>query len=143
MKSYMARPLEVERKWYVVDAEGKHLGRLATEIVRLLRGKNKPQYTPHVDVGDFVVVVNADRVAVTGRKAEQRVYRRHSGYPGGMKETSYEQMLARKPTEVLRKAVYGMMPKTRLARKQFKKLKIYAGPEHPHAAQDPQTLEVR
>ena len=142
MKSYMARPLEVERKWYVVDAEGKHLGRLATEIVRVLRGKNKPQYTPHVDVGDFIVVVNADRVAVTGRKAEQRVYRRHSGYPGGMKETSYEQMLARKPTEVLRKAVYGMMPKTRLARKQFKKLKIYAGPEHPHAAQDPQTLEV-
>jgi large subunit ribosomal protein L13 len=143
MKSYMARPLEVERKWYVVDAEGKHLGRLATQIVRVLRGKNKPQYTPHVDVGDFVVVVNADRVAVTGRKAEQRVYRRHSGYPGGMKETSYEQMLARKPTEVLRKAVYGMMPKTRLARKQFKKLKIYAGPEHPHAAQDPQTLEVK
>jgi large subunit ribosomal protein L13 len=143
MKSYMARPLEVERKWYVVDAEGKHLGRLATEIVRVLRGKNKPQYTPHVDVGDFVVVVNTDRVAVTGRKAEQKVYRRHSGYPGGMKETSYEQMLARKPTEILRKAVYGMMPKTRLARKQFKKLKIYAGPEHPHAAQDPQTLEVK
>jgi large subunit ribosomal protein L13 len=143
MKSYMARPLEVERKWYVVDAEGKHLGRLATEIVRILRGKNKPQYTPHVDVGDFVVVVNADRVAVTGRKAEQRVYRRHSGYPGGMKETSYEQMLARKPTEILRKAVYGMMPKTRLARKQFKKLKIYAGPEHPHSAQDPQELEVK
>ncbi len=143
MKSYMARPLEVERKWYVVDAEGKHLGRLATEIVRVLRGKNKPQYTPHGDVGDFVVVVNADRVAVTGRKAEQRGYRRHSGYPGGMKETSYEQMLARKPTEILRKAVYGMMPKTRLARKQFKKLKIYAGPEHPHAAQDPQRLEVK
>jgi large subunit ribosomal protein L13 len=142
MKSYIARPLEVERRWYVVDAEGKHLGRLATEIVRVLRGKNKPQYTPHVDVGDFVVVVNADRVAVTGRKAEQRVYRRHSGYPGGMKETSYEQMFARKPTEVLRKAVYGMMPKTRLARRQFKKLKIYAGPQHPHAAQDPQTLEV-
>src|SRR5918995_304448 len=104
MKSYMARPLEVERKWYVVDAEG---------------------------------------VAVTGRKAEQRVYRRHSGYPGGMKETSYEQMLARKPTEILRKAVYGMMPKSRLARKQFKKLKIYAGPEHPHVAQDPQELEVK
>ena len=143
MKSYMARPLEVERKWYVVDAEGKHLGRLATEIVRVLRGKNKPQYTPHVDVGDFVIVVNADRVVVTGRKAEQRVYRRHSGYPGGMKETSYEQMLARKPTEILRKAVYGMMPKSRLARKQFKKLKIYAGPEHPHAAQDPQELEVK
>ncbi|MDP9411555.1 MAG: 50S ribosomal protein L13 [Actinomycetota bacterium] len=143
MKSYMARPLEVERKWFVVDAEGKHLGRLAAEIAKILRGKNKVQYTPHVDVGDFVVVVNADRVVVTGKKAEQRVYRRHSGYPGGMKETSYEQMLARKPTEILRKAVYGMMPKTRLARQQFKKLKIYAGPEHPHAAQDPQKLEVK
>ncbi len=143
MKSYMARPLEVERKWFLVDAEGKHLGRLAAEIAKILRGKNKVQYTPHVDVGDFVVVVNADRVVVTGKKAEQRVYRRHSGYPGGMKETSYEQMLARKPTEILRKAVYGMMPKTRLARQQFKKLKIYAGPEHPHAAQDPQKLEVK
>ncbi len=143
MKSYMARPLEVERKWFVVDAEGKHLGRLAAEIAKILRGKNKVQYTPHVDVGDFVVVVNAERVVVTGKKAEQRVYRRHSGYPGGMKETSYEQMLARKPTEILRKAVYGMMPKTRLARQQFRKLKIYAGPEHPHAAQDPQRLEVK
>jgi len=138
----MARPLEVERKWYVVDAEGKTLGRLATEIARILRGKNKPQYTPHVDVGDFVVVVNAEKVVVTGRKAEQKVYRRHSGYPGGMKETSYEQMLERRPTEILRKAVYGMMPKTRLARQQFKKLKVYAGPEHPHAAQNPQNLEV-
>jgi len=143
MKSYMARPLEVERKWYVVDAEGEHLGRLAAEIAKILRGKNKVQYTPHVDVGDFVVVVNAERVVVTGKKAEQRVYRRHSGYPGGMKETSYEQMLARKPTEILRKAVYGMMPKNRLARQQFRKLKIYAGPEHPHAAQDPQRLEVK
>ena len=143
MKSYMARPLEVERKWFVVDAEGKHLGRLAAEIAKILRGKNKVQYTPHVDVGDFVVVVNAERVVVTGKKAEQRVYRRHSGYPGGMKETSYEQMLARKPTEILRKAIYGMMPKTRLARQQFRKLKIYAGSEHPHAAQDPQKLEVK
>jgi large subunit ribosomal protein L13 len=143
MKSYMARPLEVERKWFVVDAEDKHLGRLAAEIAKILRGKNKVQYTPHVDVGDFVVVVNAEKVVVTGKKAEQRVYRRHSGYPGGMKDTSYEQMLARKPTEILRKAVYGMMPKTRLARQQFRKLKIYAGPEHPHAAQDPQKLEVK
>ena len=142
MKSYMARPLSVERKWHLVDAEGHTLGRLATQIATILRGKDKPQYTPHVDTGDGVVVVNADRVVVTGRKAEQKVYRRHSGYPGGMKETSYEQMMARKPTEVLRKAVYGMMPKSRLARQQFKKLKIYAGPEHPHAAQDPQTLEV-
>jgi large subunit ribosomal protein L13 len=143
MKSYMARPLEVERKWFVVDAEDKHLGRLAAEIAKILRGKNKVQYTPHVDVGDFVIVVNAEKVVVTGKKAEQRVYRRHSGYPGGMKDTSYEQMLARKPTEILRKAVYGMMPKTRLARQQFRKLKIYAGPEHPHAAQDPQKLEVK
>ena len=139
----MARPLEVERKWYVIDAEEKTLGRLASEIARILRGKNKPQYTPHVDTGDFVVVVNADRVIVTGRKAEQKVYRRHSGYPGGMKETSYEQMMERKPTEILRKAVYGMMPKGRLARQQMRKLKIYAGPEHPHAAQNPQRLEVK
>ena len=139
----MARPLEVERKWYVVDAKGQTLGRLATEIARILRGKNKPQYTPHVDTGDFVVVVNAEKVVVTGRKAEQKVYRRHSGYPGGLKTTTYEQMLERRPTEILRRAVKGMMPKTRLARQQLRKLKIYAGPEHPHAAQNPQTLEVR
>ncbi len=143
VKSYMARPLEVERKWYVIDAERRTLGRLASEIARILRGKNKPQYTPHVDVGDFVVVVNAEKVVVTGKKAEQKVYRRHSGYPGGMKETSYERMLERRPEEILRKAVYGMMPKTRLARQQFGKLKIYAGPEHPHAAQNPQQYEVR
>ena len=143
MKSYMARPLEVERKWYVVDAEGQTLGRLATEIATILRGKNKPQYTPHVDTGDFVVVVNAEKVAVTGRKAEQKVYRRHSGYPGGLKETSYERMMERRPTEILRRAVKGMMPKNRLARQQLRKLKIYAGPEHPHAAQNPQPYEVR
>ncbi|MFL6033039.1 MAG: 50S ribosomal protein L13 [Rubrobacteraceae bacterium] len=143
MKSYMARPLEVERKWYVVDAEGQTLGRLATEIATILRGKNKPQYTPHVDTGDFVVVVNAEKVVVTGRKAEQKVYRRHSGYPGGLKETSYEQMMERRPTEILRRAVKGMMPKNRLARQQLRKLKIYAGPEHPHAAQNPQPYEVR
>src|ERR687895_1792145 len=142
MKSYMARPASVERKWHLIDAEGQTLGRLATEIARLLRGKNKPQYTPHVDTGDFVVVVNAEKVVVTGKKAEQKVYRRHTGYPGGMKEASYERMLARRPEEILRKAVYGMMPKTRLARQQFGKLKIYAGPEHPHAAQNPQKLEV-
>jgi large subunit ribosomal protein L13 len=143
MKSYMARPLEVERRWYVVDAEGQTLGRLATEIARVLRGKNKPQYTPHVDTGDFVVVVNAEKVVVTGKKAEQKVYRRHSGYPGGLKETSYEQMMERRPTEILRRAVKGMMPKNRLARQQLRKLKIYAGPEHPHAAQNPQPYEVR
>ena len=143
MKSYMARPHTVERRWYLIDAEGQTLGRLATEISRILRGKNKPQYTPHIDTGDFVVVVNAEKAIVTGRKAEQKVYYRHSGYPGGLKETSYEVMLERKPTEILRRAVRGMMPKTRLGRKQLKKLKIYAGPEHPHEAQTPQPYEVR
>ena len=142
MKSYMARPQEVERKWHVIDAEDKTLGRLASEIARILRGKNKPQYTPHVDTGDFVVVVNADRVKVSGRKAEQKLYRRHTGYPGGLRETSYEQMMDRKPTDILRKAVWGMIPKTRLGRQQFKKLKIYAGPEHPHEAQRPEPYEV-
>ena len=143
MKSYMARPLSVERRWRLVDAEGRTLGRLATQIATILRGKNKPQYTPHVDTGDFVVVVNADRVVVTGKKAEQKVYRRHSQRPGGLKEVSYEQMLERKPEEILRKAVRGMMPKTRLGRKQFRKLKLYPGPEHPHEAQNPQPYEVR
>lgn len=143
MKSYMARPKEVERKWYVIDAEGKTLGRLAAEISRLLRGKNKPQYTPHVDVGDFVVVVNAEKVEVSGRKAEQKVYRWHTGYPGGLRERSYKQMLQKKPEEILRQAVRGMMPKTRLGRRQLKKLKIYAGPEHLHAGQTPEPYEVR
>jgi large subunit ribosomal protein L13 len=143
MKSYMARPLEVERKWHVIDAEGQTLGRLATEIARLLRGKNKPQYTPHVDTGDFVVVVNAEKVVVTGKKAEQKIYYRHTGYPGGLRETSYEVLLERKPTEILRKAVRGMMPRTRLGRQQFRKLKIYAGPEHPHEAQSPEPYEVK
>jgi large subunit ribosomal protein L13 len=142
----MARPQgpqAVERKWYVVDAEGETLGRLATELAVILRGKHKPQYTPHVDTGDFVVVVNADKVVVTGRKAEQKVYRRHTGYPGGLKTTSYETMMRRKPAEVLRKAVFGMMPKSRLARQQVKKLKVYAGPDHPHEAQTPEPYEVR
>ncbi len=143
MKSYMARPASVERKWHLIDAEGRTLGRLATEIARLLRGKNKPQYTPHIDVGDFVVVVNADKVVVTGKKAEQKVYYRHSGYPGGLKETSFETMLKRKPTEVLRGAVKGMMPRTRLGRQQLRKLKIYAGPEHPHEAQNPRPYQAR
>ena len=143
MKSYMARPQSVERRWLLVDAEGKTLGRLASEIARILRGKNKPQYTPHIDTGDFVVVVNAEKVVVTGRKAEQKTYWRHSGRPGGLKITSYGDMMERKPTEILRKAVWGMMPRTRLGRAQFKKLKIYAGPEHPHEAQSPEPYEVR
>ena len=143
MKSYVARPRMVERKWHLIDADGQTLGRLATKLACLLRGKNKPQYTPHVDTGDFVVVVNAEKVVVTGKKAEQKVYYRHTGYPGGLKETSYEVMLERKPAEVLRRAVRGMMPKTRLGRQQLKKLKIYTGSEHPHAAQAPQPYEVR
>ena len=143
MKSYVARPHAVERKWHLIDAEGQTLGRLATEISRLLRGKNKPQYTPHIDTGDFVVVVNAEKVVVTGNKAEQKVYYRHTGYPGGLRETSFEAMLERKPTEILRRAVRGMMPKTRLGRQQLRKLKIYAGPEHAHEAQNPQLYEVR
>ena len=143
MKTYSAKPGEVARDWYVVDAEGKTLGRLATQIADTLRGKRKAQYTPHVDTGDFIVVVNAEKVAVTGKKAEQKVYYRHTGRPGGLKETSYEVMLERKPTEILRKAVKGMMPRTRLGRQQFRKLKIYAGPEHPHEAQNPQPYEVR
>ena len=142
MQRYMARPASVERKWHLIDAEGQTLGRLATEIARLLRGKNKPQYTPHIDTGDFVVVVNAEGVVVTGKKAEQKVYRRHTGYPGGLREMSYEVMLERKPTEILRRAVKGMMPRTRLGRQQIRKLKIYAGPEHPHEAQAPEPYEV-
>src|ERR671932_1896504 len=133
MKSYMARPRTVERRWYLIDAEGQTLGRLATEISRLLRGKDKPQYTPHVDTGDFVVVVNAEKVVVTGNKLDQKMYHRHSGYPGGLRSRSLREQLERRPTEVLRVAVKGMLPKNRLAAKQLTKLKIYAGPEHPHA----------
>ena len=142
MKSYMARPLEVERKWYVVDAEGQTLGRLATEIATILRGKNKPQYTPHVDTGDFVVVVNAEKIAVTGNKRVDKKYYRHSGYPGGIKERSLNDMLERRPEEVIRHAVKGMLPRNRLARKQLTKLKVYAGPDHPHAAQKPTPMEL-
>lgn len=140
MRTYSAKPGEVERKWWIVDAEGKNLGRLASEIANVLRGKKKPQFTPHVDTGDFVVVVNAEKVAVTGDKPKSKVYRWHTGYPGGLKERTLEQMLQQKPAEVLRKAVKGMLPKNRLAAKQLKKLKIYAGPHHPHAAQKPEDL---
>ncbi len=143
MKTWNAKPGEVERRWYVVDAEGKTLGRLATQIADTLRGKGKPQYTPHVDTGDFVVVVNAEKVVLTGKKLDDKVYYRHSGYPGGLRERTAREELARRPTEVLRRAVKGMLPKNRLARQQINKLKIYAGPEHPHAAQDPKPLETK
>jgi large subunit ribosomal protein L13 len=140
-KTWNAKPGEVARDWYVVDAEGKTLGRLATRIADTLRGKDKPQYTPHVDTGDFVVVVNAEKIQVTGDKLDQKRYYRHSGYPGGLRSRTLREQLDRRPTEVLRTAVKGMLPKNRLARQQITKLKIYAGPEHPHEAQNPRPLE--
>ncbi|HEU4658343.1 MAG TPA: 50S ribosomal protein L13 [Gaiellaceae bacterium] len=142
MKTYNAKPGEIQRDWVVVDAEGKTLGRLATQIADRLRGKHKPQYTPHVDTGDFVVVVNAEKIAVTGKKLDEKMYYRHSGYPGGLKERSLRDQLERQPTEVLRKAVKGMLPRNRLGRQQLTKLKIYAGPDHPHEAQSPTAFEV-
>jgi large subunit ribosomal protein L13 len=141
-KTWNAKPGEVAREWYVVDAEGQTLGRLATRIADTLRGRGKPQYTPHVDTGDFVVVVNADKIHVTGKKLDEKMYRRHSGYPGGLKERPLREELQRRPTEVIRKAVRGMLPKNRLARAQLTKLKVYAGPEHPHAAQAPKPLDL-
>jgi large subunit ribosomal protein L13 len=140
MKTYSAKPGEVAREWYLVDAEGLTLGRLATQIADTLRGKRKPQYTPHVDTGDFVVVVNAEKIAVTGNKLDQKMYHRHSGYPGGLKSRTLREQLDRRPTEVIRSAVRGMLPKNRLARQQLTKLKVYAGPEHPHASQNPRPL---
>jgi large subunit ribosomal protein L13 len=141
-KTWNAKPGEIERRWYLVDAEGKTLGRLATRIADLLRGKDKPQFTPHVDTGDFVVVVNAEKVAVTGKKLDEKIYYRHSGYPGGLRKRTLREELGRRPEEVLRRAVKGMLPRNRLARQQLKKLKIYAGPEHPHAAQAPEPLDL-
>jgi large subunit ribosomal protein L13 len=141
-KTYSAKPGEISREWYLVDAEGKTLGRLATLIADRLRGKGKPAYTPHVDSGDFVIVVNAEKIAVTGKKLDEKMYYRHSGYPGGLKERTLRVQLERQPTEVIRKAVKGMLPKNRLARQQLTKLKVYAGPEHPHEAQAPRPFEV-
>ncbi len=140
MKSYMAKKFEVPRRWFVVDAQGKVLGRLASRIAMVLRGKNKPEFTPHSDTGDFVVVVNAGQVKLTGKKLDQKIYYRHSGYMGGLKEISARQMLKKKPEEVLRHAVRGMLPKNSLGRNQLKKLKIYTGAEHPHEAQQPVPL---
>ena len=142
MSSFIAKPHEVERKWYVVDAEGKNLGRMASQIAAILRGKNKPTYTPHVDCGDYVIVINAEKVEVTGKKREEKIYKSHSGYPGGLKERTFEQMMAKHPTEVVRHAVKGMMPNGRLGRQMYKKLKVYAGPEHNHAAQKPELLDI-
>ena len=143
MKTYVAKPHAVERKWYVVDASGKPLGRLASEIAKILRGKHKPIYTPHVDTGDFVIVVNAEKVLLTGKKLDQKMYRRHSQYPGGLKETPYRQLMARKPEFAVYKAVKGMLPDNRLGRKMLGKLKVYRGSEHPHAAQQPKELIIK
>jgi large subunit ribosomal protein L13 len=142
MKTYVATPENRQRDWYVVDADGKNLGRLATRIADTLRGKLKPEYTPHCDTGDFVVVVNAEKITVTGRKLEQKTYYRHSGYPGGIRSRTLGEMLERRPEEVIRKAVRGMLPRNRLGRAQLTKLKVYAGPDHPHQAQKPQPLEI-
>jgi large subunit ribosomal protein L13 len=141
-RTYSAKPGEIQQRWYLVDADGKTLGRLATQIADTLRGKQKPQFTPHVDTGDFVVVVNAEKIAVTGKKLDDKMYHRHSGYPGGLRSRTLREQLDRQPAEVLRKAVKGMLPRNRLGRAQLTKLKIYAGPEHPHVAQAPEPLEL-
>lgn len=140
MNTFMANPDKIERKWYVVDADGQTLGRLASEVAKVLRGKNKPVFTPHVDTGDYVIIVNADKIKVTGKKMDQKIYYNHSDYVGGMKETTLKEMMAKKPERVLELAVKGMLPKGPLGRTMIKKLHVYAGPEHNHAAQKPEVL---
>ncbi len=142
MKSFMASPSTVERKWYIVDAEGKTLGRLASEVAKVLRGKNKPIYTPHIDTGDYVIIVNAEKVKTTGKKLDQKMYYHHSEYVGGMKETTLKEMMKKKPEFVITHAVKGMLPKGPLGRQMLTKLHVYTGPEHKHAAQKPEALEV-
>lgn len=142
MKTYTPKAKDIERGWYLVNAEGKILGRLASEIAKVLRGKHKPIYTPHLDCGDYVIVINADKVGVTGRKLDQKIYYRHSGYPGGLKSISLRNQLQKHPERVLEAAVRGMLPKNRLGRKMMRKLKVYAGDSHPHQAQQPKVLEL-
>ena len=142
MKTYQAKKEELDHQWYLVNAEGKVLGRLATELAKILRGKNKPSFTPHLDTGDFVIVVNAEKVVLTGKKMKDKIYYHHTGYPGGLKEVSAEKLLAKKPTEMLRIAVKGMLPKNRLSQQVLRKLKIYAGPNHPHEAQKPVAVQL-
>ncbi len=141
MSTFMAKPKEIIKKWYLIDAEGKTLGRLASEVARILRGKHKPIFTPHVDTGDFVIVINAEKVVLTGKKLQQKQYIRHSGYPGGLKIMNYEKLLKEKPELAIEKAVKGMLPHNRLGRAQGRKLKVYPGKDHPHAAQQPETWE--
>lgn len=141
-RTYVTKPEDIERNWYVVDASGQTLGRLASEVARIVRGKHKPTYSPAVDAGDYVIVINADKIYVTGRKLDQKMYYRHSGYPGGLKEVSLRRMLEEHPTRVIEHAVRGMLPKNRLGRKMIRKLKVYAGSDHPHQAQQPEPLEL-
>ena len=143
MKTYQAKKEELNRQWYLMNAEGKVLGRLSTELAKILKGKNKPSYTPHVDTGDFVVVINAEKISLTGKKMKDKVYYHHTGYPGGIKETTAEKLLVKKPTEIIRMAVKGMLPKNSLGRQMLRKLKIYAGPNHPHEAQKPIPFEPK
>lgn len=143
MKTFMAKAEEVKRKWYVVDAEGKPLGRLASEVAKILRGKNKPTFTPHVDTGDHVIVLNAEKVVLTGNKLDQKVYRHHTGWPGGLKEVKYRQFMATRPEKAVELAIKGMLPKNSLGRAMFRKLKVYKGPEHEHQAQQPEVLEIK
>lgn len=138
MSSYIAKPSEIERKWYVIDAEGKTLGRMASEAASVLRGKRKPTYTPFLDTGDYVIIINAEKVEVTGKKRQDKVYKHHTGYPGGLREVTFEKLQAKRPDEIIRHAVKGMMPKGPLGRQMFKKLKVYAGPDHKHEAQKPE-----
>jgi large subunit ribosomal protein L13 len=140
--TFMANPQNVTRKWLVVDAEGKTLGRLASQIAAILRGKHKPTFTPHTDTGDFVIIVNAEKIHLTGHKMTDKIYRRHTGYPGGMKEVAAKDLLERRPTRALELAIKGMLPHNRLGADMYRKLKVYAGPEHPHAAQMPEKLEI-
>ncbi len=142
MKTFSAKPESVQRDWYIVDAENKTLGRLSTEIARRLRGKHKPEYTPHVDTGDYIIVINAEKVHVTGNKRTDKIYHHHTGYPGGLKSISFEKLIERAPERVIETAVKGMLPKNPLGRAMYKKMKVYAGSEHPHTAQQPKTLEV-
>ncbi len=143
MKTYMAKPAEVEHKWYVIDASGQTLGRISSEVASILRGKHKPTYTPHVDTGDFVIIINAEKVKLTGDKLNQKMYRHHTGYPGGLKEMDYRTLLQKKPERAIETAVKGMLPHNRLGNMMYKKLKVYRGSEHPHQAQKPEVRELR
>jgi len=143
LKTYMAKPAEIDRKWYVIDADGQTLGRLASEVASILRGKHKAIYTPHVDTGDFVIIINADKIQMTGNKLNDKMYRHYSGYPGGLKEVTYGTLLAKKPEKAIEAAVKGMLPHNRLGRAMYKKLKVYRGSEHPHQAQKPELRELR